>query len=279
MGTTWSLLTVEGNPQIQSLVQTHLDQRESVFSHWKPTSALSQFNASLSTDWCPVPEELVRIVELAHKISQDTDGALDITVGPLVEAWGFGASAKSTELPKQPDLSNIGWQHLAWRLDPPSLKKDRPDVRINVASVTEGFVMDELVTLLKAQGLKDFLLEIGGEVAAIGKSPGDQNWRVGIQTPDADKGESLESLALSDLCVATSGSYRHRYEKEGRQYSHIIDPRTGAPVTHSLVSVSVIHPNASLADGYATALMVLGPEAGRDRANKLGLRVIWLQEP
>lgn len=279
MGTTWSILAVGGDEKTRNLIQTHLDQREAVFSHWKPNSALSQFNASSSTDWFPVPVELAHIVELADRISQDTDGALDITVAPLVEAWGFGATPKSDKTPQPADLSNIGWQHLSWRLDPPALKKDRADFRINVASVTEGFVIDELVTLLKKQGLKDFLLEVGGEVAAIGHAPGKESWRVGIQAPDAEKGESLESLSLSDLCVATSGSYRHRYEKDGRQYSHIIDPRTGAPVAHSLISVSVVHPSASLADGYATALMVLGPEAGRKRATELGLQVIWLEEP
>jgi thiamine biosynthesis lipoprotein len=279
MGSTWSLLAVGGDEKTRHLIQTHLDQREAVFSHWKPNSALSQFNVSSTTDWFPVPAELAHIVELAHRISQDTNGALDVTVAPLIEAWGFGATPKADKTPQLPDLSNIGWQHLSWRLDPPALKKDRSDVRINVASITEGFVMDELVTLLKKQGLKDFLLEVGGEVAAIGQAPGKKSWRVGIQVPDAEKGESLESITLSDLCVATSGSYRHRYEKDGRQYSHIIDPRTGAPVTHSLISVSVVHQSASLADGYATALMVLGPEAGRKRANELGLRVIWLEKP
>jgi thiamine biosynthesis lipoprotein len=165
-----------------------------------------------------------------------------------------------------------GWQHLQTRLDPPALKKDVPQVRINVASVTEGFVIDELITLLKAQGLRDFLLEVGGEAAAIGHAPDGQPWRVGIQTPEAAQGESLQTMPLTNLCVATSGTYRH--QKDGR--SHLIDPRTQRPVEHSLVSVTVIHESCALADGYATALMVLGPERGREIANKLGLRVLWI---
>jgi thiamine biosynthesis lipoprotein len=165
-----------------------------------------------------------------------------------------------------------GWQHLQSRLDPPALKKEVPQLRLNVASVTEGFVIDELVTLLKAQGLSDFLLEVGGEVAAIGKAPDGKPWQVGIQTPEAAQGESLQTIPLTNQCVATSGTYRH--QKDGR--SHLIDPRTRRPVEHSLVSVTVIHDSCAVADGYATALMVLGPESGREVADKLGLRVLWI---
>jgi len=160
------------------------------------------------------------------------------------------------------------------RLDPPALKKDVPELRINVASVTEGFVIDELITMLKVKGMSDFLLEVGGEVAAMGLSPTGQPWQVGIQTPEAAPGKVMETLPLSDVCVSTSGSYRHR---QGSQ-THLIDPRTGRPISSALASVSVIHPSCALADGYATALMVLGPDRGKTVAEKLGLRVIWILE-
>lgn len=279
MGSTWSLQAEGANEEVRTLIQTHLDQREAVFSHWKADSALSRFNTSESMDWIPVPGELVEVVKLAHDIANQTDGVLDVTVGPLVDAWGFGPAGKRPAPPANLPLANVGWQHLAWRDAPPALKKDRADVRINVAAVTEGFVMDELVARLKQEGWKNFLLEIGGEVVASGLAPDGQPWRVGVQAPDGKKGESLESLALTDTCISTSGSYRHRYEKEGKSYSHLIDPRTGRPVEHQLVSVSVIHPRCGLADGYATALMILGPEVGRKTAQRLGLRVIWLEEP
>lgn len=276
MGTTWSLLAVHGTDETAQLIQKHLDHREAVFSHWMADSPLSRFNDSASTDWFPVPEELVKVVKAAHQISLATQGALDITVGGQVEALGFGAPGKT---PSPPTTPKIGWSHLQWREMPPALKKEAPEVRIHVASVVEGFVMDELVEKLKKQGLSDFLLEIGGEVAAIGHASDGQPWRVGIQAPDAEQGETLETLSLTDLCVATSGSYRHRFEKMGRIYSHLVDPRTGRPIEHKLVSVSVIHPSCLLADGYATALMVLGPQEGHRVAQDLGLRVIWLEEP
>jgi thiamine biosynthesis lipoprotein len=268
MGTTWSLQTVEADSALQQLIQTHLDQREAVLSHWRKDSALSAFNAATSTDWQPVPRELVEVVTLARRIADQTDGVLDITLAPMIEAAGFAPKLTSST------SMVTGWQHLHARLDPPALKKDVPELRLNVASVTEGFVMDELITMLKGKGMSDFLLEVGGEVAAMGLSPTGKPWQVGIQTPEAAPGQVMETLPLSDICVSTSGSYRHRQGSE----THLIDPRTARPISSALASVSVIHPSCALADGYATALMVLGPDRGKLVAEKLGLRVIWILE-
>lgn len=280
MGTTWSLRSEQATKETRQLIQDHLDQREAVLSHWRQDSAVSRFNDSLTTDWQPVPRELIQIVELARDIASKTDGALDITLAPLIDLWGFGATGQSKSIPTEAQITEAktrcGWQHLHIRFDPPAMKKDLPDIRINVASVTEGFVIDELITLLKQRGLSDFLLEVGGEVAAIGHAPDGKPWRVGIQTPEATPGDALQTLPLSDLCIATSGNYRHRFEKDGQSYSHLIDPRTGHPISHPLTAVSVVHESCGIADGYATALMVLGPERGREIASQLGLRVIWI---
>jgi thiamine biosynthesis lipoprotein len=280
MGTTWSLRSVQATESTRQLIQSHLDQREAVFSHWQKDSAVTRFNDSRSSDWQPVPPELVRVVELARRIASKSDGALDITLAPLIDLWGFGAAGPAPALPTEPQIAEAktrcGWQYLQTRLDPPALKKAIPDLRINVASVTEGFVIDELIPLLKQQGLSDFLLEVGGEVAAIGHAPAGTPWRVGIQTPEAAPGDALQTLPLSDLCIATSGNYRQRFAKDGQSYSHLIDPRSGRPITHPLTSVSVIHPSSALADGYATALMIVGPERGREIADQLGLRVLWI---
>lgn len=283
MGTTWSLRSEQTTTETQHLVQNHLDRRETVLSHWKPDSAVSRFNDSHSTDWQPVPRELIQVVNLARDIASKTEGALDITLAPLIDLWGFGASGPSRSIPSGTQITEAqtrcGWSHLQVRLDPPALKKDLPNLRINVASITEGFVIDELIALLKQRGLSDFLLEVGGEVAAIGHAPDGKPWRVGIQTPEATPGDAMQTIPLKDLCIATSGNYRQRFEKDGQSFSHLIDPRTGHPVAHALTSVSVIHPICALADGYATALMILGPERGREIADKLGLRVIWITGP
>jgi thiamine biosynthesis lipoprotein len=251
-----------------------------VLSHWQKDSAVTRFNDSRSTDWQPVPPELIQVIELARDIASKTGGALDITLAPLIDLWGFGAAGSAKAIPTERQIAEAktrcGWQHLHSRLDPPALKKDIPDLRLNVASVTEGFVIDELISRLQQQGLSDFLLEVGGEVAAIGHAPAGTAWRVGIQTPEATPGDALQTLPLSDLCIATSGNYRHRIETNGQSYSHLIDPRSGRPITHPLTSVSVIHSSSALADGYATALMILGPEKGRETAERLGLRVFWI---
>lgn len=280
MGTTWSLLSAQATDGMRQLIQSHLDQREAVLSHWQKDSAVTRFNDSRSTDWQPVPPELIQVIELARDIASKTGGALDITLAPLIDLWGFGAAGPAKAIPTEQQIAEAktrcGWKHLHSRLDPPALKKDIPDLRLNVASVTEGFVIDELISRLQQQGLSDFLLEVGGEVAAIGHAPAGTAWRVGIQTPEATPGDALQTLPLSDLCIATSGNYRHRIETNGQSYSHLIDPRSGRPITHPLTSVSVIHSSSALADGYATALMILGPEKGRETAEKLGLRVFWI---
>jgi thiamine biosynthesis lipoprotein len=233
-------------------------------------------------EWFSVPAELVKAVAFAKEIADQTDGALDVTIAPLIDLWGFGAQPSREVAPSADEVTaakkSCGWDHLEWRNNPPALRKRIPDLRINVAAVTEGLVVDELVTLLRGQGLRDFLLEIGGEVAAIGHAPDGQPWRVGIQTPDAVPGETMQSLALSDLCLSTSGTYRHRFQADGRKYSHLIDPRTGQPVQHELRSASVIHESCARADGYATALTVLGPVRGAQVARRLGLRVVWILE-
>lgn len=276
MGTTWSLRVHPGShlPAVQDLQQT-LDRWESILSHWQPDSAVSRFNASVSTDWLPVPSELVEVVELAQRISANTGHALDITLAPLIDLWGFGSKSRRSTYPSSEEIAAAravcGWQHLHTRHDPPALRKDIPALRINVSAAAEGWALDHLAQHLGSLGMHDFLLEIGGEVLARGE------WRVGVQTPAAPPGETAQTLLLKDQSIATSGVYRQHFMVGGQEYAHILDPRTGSPIAHSLASVSVIHASAALADGYATALLVLGPLEGRAFAEKLGLQVIWFE--
>ncbi|WP_166647297.1 FAD:protein FMN transferase [Prosthecobacter fusiformis] len=288
MGTTWSLQIADPvsgatSSEIEALIRDELHSLEKEISHWDEKSDLSRWNRNTSTEWQTVPASVAETVDLARRIAEETGGALDVTIAPLVALWGFSRTQHSAQVPADKEireaLSQTGWDKLAIEIQPPSLKKTQSGVQINVASVAEGYAMDALLTMLKAQGLKNFLLEIGGEVAAAGYSREGGPWQVGIQAPDGARGEPLETIPLTNTCIATSGSYRHRFEKDGRTYSHLLDPHTGRPIEHKLVSVSVIHPSCALADGYATALMVLGPVKGRQVAERLGLRVIWLEEP
>lgn len=281
MGTTWSL-RVDSPPDrstdaiaVQAEIQKQLDTWEAVLSHWQPASAVSRFNASTRTDWIDVPAELIEVVELARQIGNDTDHALDITIAPLVDLWGFGASGKRDSPPTDAEISaakaKCGWQHLQIRHDPPALRKAIPELRLNVSAIAEGWALDRIARQFESTGFSHFLLEIGGEVLARGE------WRVGIQTPAAPPGDAAQTLLLKDQSLATSGVYRQHFATDGKDYAHVIDPRTGRPVEHTLASVSVINHSASQADGFATALLVLGPEQGRALAEKLGLRVVWFE--
>ncbi|MGV3662684.1 MAG: FAD:protein FMN transferase [Prosthecobacter sp.] len=276
MGTTWSLRArAPFAAGLQADIQHQLDTWEAILSHWRPDSGLSRFNASASTGWIEVPTELVEVVELAQQIGADTGHALDITLAPVVDLWGFGAGGRRTSAPSEAEIAAAkalcGWQHLQARHEPPALRKAFPQLRINVSAVAEGWALDRLAKHLEAAGVTDFLLEIGGEVLARG------GWRVGIQTPAAPPGEAAQMLLLKDQCLATSGVYRQHFTHDGRDHAHIIDPATGRPIEHGLASVSVIHAMASQADGFATALLVLGPAKGRMLAEKLGLQVVWFE--
>lgn len=276
MGTTWSLRARSPLPPgLEADIQHKLDTWEGIISHWQPTSPLSGFNSSSSTDWIPVPAELVEIVNLAQELGAETDHALDITLAPLIDLWGFGSPGRRDAPPTDAEIQAVkvrcGWQHLHTRQQPPALRKAIPQLCINVSAVAEGWSLDRLATLLQSQGHTDFLLEIGGEVLARGE------WPVGIQTPAAPPGQAAQTLRLKDQAVATSGVYRQHFDHAGRQYAHILDPRTGRPISHHLASVSIIHPRASHADAYATALLVLGSQNGRALAEKLHLQAIWFE--
>lgn len=276
MGTTWSLRVDGGAGSMsQKEIQRQLDTWESILSHWQPDSAVSRFNAYASTEWMYVPTELVEVVELAQQIGSKTDHALDITLAPLIDLWGFGSKGRRNVPPTAVEIAQAkaqcGWQHLHTRHAPPALRKDIPGLRINVSAVAEGWTMDRLAQHLEAGGATRFLLEIGGEVLARGE------WRVGIQAPAAPPGEAAQTLRLRDQTIATSGVYRQHFSADEKDYAHVLEPRTGRPIEHTVVSVSVIHSSAAQADGFATALLVLGPQTGRRLAEKLGLQVVWFE--
>lgn len=285
MGTTWSLKWrgAVGGGSLESKVQALLDAREAEFSNWMADSAVSRFNALESLAWQATPKAVVRAVALARRVAEETDGALDVTVGPLVELWGFGSGGRQDERPSGARIAAVlercGWQWLEVREESPALRKLRPDLAINMSSVTEGVVMNEVVTELEAMGLTDFLFELGGEVVAWGEAAPGQPWRVGVQVPGGSGGETMEALELRNACLSTAGTYRQRREgADGEPISHILNPRTGQPVAHDLVSVSVHHADCALADAYATALLVMGPVEGRKVAERLGLRVFWIEQ-
>ncbi|MDZ4851452.1 MAG: FAD:protein FMN transferase [Pirellulaceae bacterium] len=229
-------------------------------------SEISTFNDSSSTDWFALSFETAQVVQLAQQISVASNGAFDITVAPLVDLWGFGPSQRSEVLPSEAEImaikESVGYQNLEVRLDPPAIKKSIPMLRVDLSAIAKGHGVDRVGQLLRDNGVQDYFVEIGGEIAAHGVRSDGEPWQVGIEAPNEGERTIQSVIGLSNAAIATSGDYRNYYEVANQRYSHTIDPNTGRPVVHTLASASVIAENCALADAVATSMMVLGPEVG-----------------
>lgn len=286
MGTTWRAQIVHRDSanlkSVAETLQRRLDELDGIFSNWRSDSPVSRFNDSRSTEWQPVPRELAEAVSFCLDLSAKTDGAFDITAAPLIDLWGFGAKGHITTPPDDEAVlktkSRCGWRKLAVRVEPPALKKAVPDVEINVCSIAEGYAADELAKMLRGRGTNNFLIEVAGAMVASGVNAQGQTWHVGVQQPDAAQGKSVISMPLQNQAISTSGDYRQFFEHDGKRYSHILDARTGRPITHGLQSVTVIADSAFFADGWDTALLILGPVEGRAVAEKNNVSAMFLTD-
>jgi len=294
MGTTYMVKIYdppEFDPPVQLQVDAELRRVNDEMSTYLRSSEISRFNTSSSTDWFPVSRSFAEVVDFALHVSRQSDGAFDVTVSPLVDAWNFGAGSESrstgkrpTKIPDQEELQKlatmIGYEKLDVRLDPPAIRKSEPELQIDLSALAKGHGTDRVVELLNGLGAKHVFVEIGGEVRTSGDKAG-QWWRVGIQLPDA-VGEmvmlahSMSSVGSGNQAMATSGDYRNFYEVDGVRYSHTIDPRTLRPISHALASVSVVADTCMAADAWATAINVLGPEEGLALAEREQLNALLI---
>lgn len=260
-GTTFHIAYV-GNPDsaLPDQVDSLLRHINSTFSIFDTNSLISKVNSAKDPD---LNEDFQHVLQIAFDISAKTDGAFDCTVQPLVELWGFGRDNQKKVVPQGTidsvkEFVGCGLIHLQDR----KLVKDDPRVQLNFNAIAKGFAVDKVAEFLVSKGHKDCLVEIGGEIVAHG-SKGKRPWKVGIQTPTVTADgpvESQRSFELRDRAVATSGNYRNFFEKEGVRYTHILNPVTGRPEETNLLSVTVLAPDCTTADAYATAFMVLGLE-------------------
>ena len=273
MGTTWSVtLDASGRSRedldrAREAIEAELAQVSRLMSTWDADSELSQFNRHASLDPFPLSRETLQVLRVARAVSDRTGGAFDVTVGPLVAAWGFGAGARAPGPGPEPaELAalrrRVGYALV--ELDPAAgtARKQRPDVECDLSAIAKGFGVDRVALTLQGLGWGDWFVEVGGEVRARGARPEGGAWRVGIERPDESGRAVHAALELAAGALATSGDYRSFYVEDGERRSHVIDPRTGRPVTHALASVSVLHADAVHADAWATALTVLGPDEG-----------------
>jgi thiamine biosynthesis lipoprotein len=266
--------------RLQQDIDDRLDRVEMLMSTYLVNSEISRFNVSESTDWQETSLDFCLGVEESLAISVLTDGAFDITVGPLVNLWGFGPDGATLKPPEDKQIEDtmgrVGFRHLFADCTIPAVHKDDPRLYLDMSAYAKGYAADRVADLLDDWRLANYLVEIGGELRLRGRNQDGELWAVAIEEPLDQQRRIHATINLTDSAVATSGDYRNFFEYEKQRYSHSIDTRTGRPVTHALASVTVVAKTGAYADAMATALLVLGPDAGLKLATDKGLAALFL---
>jgi FAD:protein FMN transferase len=279
-GTTYSLQWTGGatEREIAAAAEQELARIDALLSNYRPDSTLELFNAADSVEPIELPGELVALLELAKRVHAASGGCFDPTVRPLVHAWGFDGDEPAMPAPEAIDAARavVGLDKLEL-IDATHARKSVPGLQLDMASIGQGYTAGRLGELLERRGSTAYLAEIGGEVVARGLKPDGSAWRIGIEQPgdDAEAGPALRLPPESSTAVVTSGSYRHYLEADGRRFGHIIDPRTGWPVEHALVSVTVVGDDGATAGAWGTALLCLGPGAASTTAEREGVAALF----
>jgi FAD:protein FMN transferase len=288
MGSTWTVKIAGSLPHppasLQAGVQARFDAVNLALSTYRKDSALSRFNADDSGAWQDVDSELAEVLAYALSLAEESGGAYDVTVGPLVNLWGFGPDPASHRVPGAAAIeaarARTGWQKV--EVDAPShrARKDA-GVRVDLSSLGKGRGVDRVAQYLDAHGVTNYLIDLSGKLRARGLNSRGQIWRVAVEPPQADATSGAPRfppaiVPLKDESVATAGDYRRFFEIDGRHYSHIIDPRTGWPVAHDTLSASVIASDCMQADALATVLMVMDPRDAITLANRRRLRALLI---
>ena len=269
--------------KVKQLVDNLLIDFNKSMSTYDPSSELSLINqrADMDSSWQVIGADLYRVLLMSKQINQQSNGAFDVTVGPLVNLWGFGPSKSQNQIPEQDDIhammKQVGSAAISLRQSDSRFELQLTSHRyIDLSAIAKGDAVDVLGLLLQKQGIDNYLVEVGGEIIAHGIKPENQPWRIAIEAPN-DDGRSVQIIIpLSNMGVATSGDYRNFFEQDGQRFSHTIDGRTGYPVKHNLASVSVLHESVAMADAWATALTVLGAEEGLKLAEKHSLAAYFI---
>lgn len=282
MGTTYlvKLVVEKGLTPDQVVIKTAIDSLLSEINHqmsnWDPNSEISIFNRLNTEQPFTVSQNFIKVVKHALEVSHLTAGAFDITVGPLIDLWGFGAGANVDHFdPPEPEeisatLNRIGYRKIG--VHRAQLIKHDPAVSIDLSAIAKGYGVDVVSNWLQTEGFTDFLVEIGGEVYCKGSNRSKLPWQIGIDNPllDAIPGRDLMAIVdLSDRAMATSGDYRNYFEYDGQLFSHVVDPRTGYPVETAVASVTVVAPTCIAADALATSLLVMGVNLGLELIESL----------
>lgn len=284
MGTTYSIKIRVSNQQLEILeqdaladqIQRALASFNAVASTYLKNSELSQLNRAEPKQWIELSPMLADILRLAQEVSINTRGAFDITVGPLVNLWGFGpedVSIEPTDRQIAEIKSRIGYTYI--ELEGDSIRLDHP-MYIDLSAIAKGYATDVIGELLDEQGIHDYMVEIGGELKIKGFNARGENWVIGVEKPALGREGAMQAVSGDGIAIATSGDYRNFREEGGERVSHTINPVTGRPIKHNLASVTVIALDGGSADAYATALNVLGPEQGFELAEQQNLAAFFI---
>lgn len=285
MGTTYHIKVVANDRMpdaqlLQARIDLLLDKVNNEMSTYRPNSELSQFNALEPGQPIKVSDDTIKVIKEGVRLNKTTNGALDITLGPLVNLWGFGPDKRPTKIPSQATIDatmqRTGIDGIS--IDGNQLMKTKPSLYVDLSSVAKGFGVDQVAEMLEGYQPQGYLVEIGGEIRAKGTKPGDLPWRIAVEKPTEQDRQVQQVIEPGNIAMATSGDYRIYYEEEGERFTHIIDPRTGYPVKHRLASVTVLNKQCMTADGYATAMMVLGTEKSLALAEKEHLAVMLIEK-
>lgn len=286
MGTTYSITVVEPGDahspaDLEAAVEDTLQRFNAAFSNWDPESDISRFNARRTTEPVSISPQFQKILTLATEVHTKSGGRFDLTVGPLVDLWGFGTEGTRARPPSTDAiaeaLEQVG-QDRVLELDreASSLRKTVPEAEANLSAIAKGSGIDAVAGRLMAMGLENLMVEVGGDLFALGEGPTGVGWRIAVERPDAAVRTIEEVVTISAQGMATSGDYRNFFEAGGVRYAHIIDPTTGRPAAHNTASVTVIAESAAKADAWATALLVLGEEEGMVVAEREGLAALFI---
>ena len=289
MGTLWNLTVVTEEPleadeaaRLNALVHDSLHEVDQLMSTYKPGSEISRFNRHPALVPFTISPLTYEVLAEAQRTALQTEGAFDVTVGPLVERWGFGAHGNQNGVPDTSEIAQLR-QRTGFKLlslsrpaEDPSILKRAEGLQLDLSAIAKGYAVDRASDALLKAGYTNHLVEVGGEIRTSGVNPEGSAWVLAIESPIPGNKPVHQLLEQGTTALATSGDYRNFYERDGKRYSHTIDPRTGAPVTHSLASVSVLAERCTSADAWATALNVLGPEAGLKLAEQQGLAAYFL---
>lgn len=282
MGTTYRV-TVVGDigvdeARLRVEIESALSNINSSMSTYDSESELSRLNANASTQWLPLSAPVYKVIAAALRITSQSGGAFDIRVAPLVDLWGFGPRGR-TAVPSADALEAtrrlFASGEISLQANPMALRKSRGDLAIDLSGIAKGYAVDILAMHLQRAGAENYLVEIGGELRALGRNARDKPWVIGIESPARERREIAQTISITKGAIASSGNYRNYFERDGQYYGHTIDPTTGAPVAHKLIGVTVRHTSAMEADAWATACMSMGFERAQALARELGLAVLF----